>query len=90
MELCFEEEDFDRFLEKLEKYPDIEPLGGVIEYSWGQRVVRFYDLDGHYLIEVGENMKMVVNRFLSGGMSMEELSNKIDVSVSGLEMLLKS
>lgn len=90
MELCFETEDFDRFLEKLGKYPDIEPLGGVIEYSWGQRVVRFYDLDGHYLIEVGENMKMVVNRFLSGGMSMEELSNKIDVSVSGLEKLLKS
>lgn len=35
-------------------------------------------------------MKMVVNRFLSGGMSMEEISKKIDVSVSGLEKLLKS
>lgn len=89
MELCFESEDFDRFLEKLEKHPGIEPLGGVIEYSWGQRVVRFYDLDGH-LIEVGENMKMVVNRFLSGGMGMEEISKKMDVSVSGLEKLLKS
>lgn len=89
IELCFEEEDFDSFLEKLRQYPDIETLGGVIEYSWGQRVVRFYDLDGH-LIEVGEDMKMVAGRFLSGGMTMEEISKKMDVSLADLDKLLKS
>ena len=51
MELAFETRDFDGFLEKLEQYPGIEYLGEVIEHSWGQRVVRFYDPDGN-LIEV--------------------------------------
>ena len=41
--------------------------------SWGQRVIRFYDLDGH-IVEVGEDMKMVLKRFLASGMTMEEIS----------------
>lgn len=87
MEICFEEPDFDGFLEKLKKYPDLEFLGDVVEHDWGQRVVRFYDLDGH-IIEVGEDMKMVIKRFLNTGMSMEEVSAKMDVSVEDLEKLL--
>ena len=86
-EIVFEEQDFDGFLNKLKKYPDIEYLGEVIEHSWGQRVIRFYDLDGH-IIEVGEDMKMVIKRFLNTGMSMEEVSAKMDVSVEDLEKLL--
>lgn len=87
MELCFEEEEFDSFLAKLKSYPNIKYLGDVVEQSWGQRVIRFYDLDGH-LIEVGENMKMVINRFLDSGMSMEEVSAKMDVSLKDLDSLL--
>lgn len=87
MELCFEEEHFDEFLEKLKRYPDIKYLGNVVEHSWGQRVIRFYDLDDH-LIEVGESMKMVINRFKQSGMTMDEISKRMDVSVSDLEMLL--
>lgn len=89
IELCFEEENFDDFLKKLKEYPDIEYLGDVIEYSWGQRVVRFYDLDGH-IIEVGESMKIVINRFLSSGISMEEISKKMDASIEDLEKLLNN
>ena len=89
IELCFEEENFDNFLEKLKEYPDIKYLGDVKEYSWGQRVVRFYDLDGH-LVEVGESMKMVINRFLAGGLTMDEISIKMGVSVEDLEKLLKA
>ena len=62
-------------------------LGDIIEHSWGQRVIRFYDLDGH-IIEVGEDMKMVVNRFLSSGMDMEEVSARMDVSIADLTRLL--
>lgn len=87
MELCFEEEHFDDFLEKLKAYPNIKYLGDVTKHSWGQRTVRFYDLDGH-IIEVGEDMKMVINRFLSDGLSMSEISVKMDVSISDLEKLL--
>ena len=88
-EVGFEEQNFDGFLNKLKEYPDIEYLGEVIEHSWGQRVIRFYDLDGH-LIEVGEDMKMVIKRFLNTGMSMEEVSERMDVSIGDMEKLLNS
>lgn len=89
VEICFEEQDFDGFLDKLKKYPHIEYLGEVVEHSWGQRVIRFYDLDGH-IIEVGEDMKTVIKRFLASGMTMEEVSAKMDVSIADLAKLLNS
>lgn len=89
MELCFEEEDFDAFLEKLKGYPELVCLGGVVEHGWGQRVIRFYDPDGH-IIEVGEEMKKVIGRFLARGMTMEEISVKMDASVEDLMKLLKA
>ena len=88
-EIVFEEQDFDGFLNKLKAYSDIEYLGEVIEHSWGQRVIRFYDLDEH-LIEVGEDMQMVVKRFLASGMTMEEVSAKMDVSIEDLTKLLNN
>ena len=55
-ELYFEEQDIESFAEKLEKlYPDIEYVNRLMTHSWGQRVIRFYDLDGN-LIEVGTPM----------------------------------
>ena len=89
VEIVFEEQDFDSFLNKLKEYPNIEYLGEVIEHSWGQRVIRFYDLDGH-IIEVGEDMKMVIKRFLDSGMTMEEVSVKMDASIEDLTKLLNS
>ena len=86
MEICFEEQDFDGFLGKLRAYPNIEYLGEIVEHSWGQRVVRFYDPDGH-IIEVGEDMKMVVQRFLASGMSLAQVSKRMDVSLQDLEKL---
>ena len=55
-ELYFEEKDIEAFVEKLEKlYPSIQYVNKLMEQSWGQKVVRFYDLDGN-LIEVGTPM----------------------------------
>lgn len=52
-ELYFEENDLEGFIQKLIKlYPEIEFVNSITEYDWGQKVVRFYDLDGN-LIEVG-------------------------------------
>lgn len=89
VEIVFEEQDFDGFLNKLKKYPDIEYLGEVIEHSWGQRVIRFYDLDGH-IVEVGEDMKMVLKHFLASSVTMEEISVKMDASVEDLIKLMSS
>ncbi len=55
-ELYFEETDIEGFVEKLEKlYPLISYGNRLMTHSWGQKVVRFYDLDGN-LIEVGTPM----------------------------------
>ena len=55
-ELYFEERDIEVFVEKLERlYPSIEYVNRLMTHSWGQRVIRFYDLDGN-LIEVGTPM----------------------------------
>ncbi|EPY2272308.1 glyoxalase [Clostridium sporogenes] len=88
IELCFEEENFDDFLNKLDEYPDIQRLEDVIEHSWRQRVVRFYDLDEH-IIEVGESMKDIINRFISSGLSMEEISKKNGYITRGFEETFK-
>ena len=87
VEIVFETSNFDEFLMKLKEYQNIEYLGEVIEHTWGQHVIRFYDLDGH-MIEVGEDMKMVIQRFLSTGMTMEEISSKMDASAEDLTKLL--
>ena len=55
-ELYFEERDIEAFVEKLEQsYPSIQYANKLMTHSWGQKVVRFYDLDGN-LIEVGTPM----------------------------------
>ena len=55
-ELYFEEPDLETFIEKLERlYPDIQYVHRLMTHSWGQKVIRFYDLDGN-LIEVGTPM----------------------------------
>ncbi|MDD3794852.1 MAG: VOC family protein [Lachnospiraceae bacterium] len=52
-ELYFEEADIEAFSKKLENYKEpIEYVNPLMEHSWGQKVIRFYDPDGN-LIEVG-------------------------------------
>ena len=87
MELYFEEKQFDAFLARLRSYPDIRYIGDITEQSWGQRTVKFYDPDGH-IIEVGESMKSVVERFLSLGLSMEETATRMKVTAGDLEKIL--
>ena len=90
MELYFEEDKFDDFIAKLEQRSDIRYIDNVVkEAGWGQRSIRFYDPD-HHIIEVGEEMKMVVKRFLDSGMSMEQTAERMNISVSDLESLLQS
>jgi catechol 2,3-dioxygenase-like lactoylglutathione lyase family enzyme len=85
-ELAFEEDNFDDFLKNLDELELVHPL---IEHSWGQRVVRFYDPDGH-IIEVGEKMKSVVERFQARGMSIDEIAKKMDVNEKDIYKMLQS
>lgn len=76
-ELYFEEDDFDTFAERLREQ-DIRYVHPVKEHAWGQRVVRFYDPDGH-IIEVGENIQSVCRRFAGSGMTPEQIAVRMDV-----------
>lgn len=78
-ELYFEVDDFDNFTSKLRNF-DIVYVHQIKTHSWGQRVVRFYDLDRN-IIEVGENMKTVCRRFLDSGMTPEQVARRMDVPV---------
>ena len=52
-ELYFEEPNMEAFVSRLEElYPNVHYVNKLMTHSWGQQVVRFYDLDGN-LIEVG-------------------------------------
>ena len=52
-ELYFEEPDIEGSAKKLaESEFEIEYVNELMEHSWGQKVIRFYDPDGN-LIEVG-------------------------------------
>lgn len=87
-ELYFEEDDFDGFIQKMNDITDINYVHPVAEHSWGQRVVRFYDPDKH-IIEVGENIIMVVRRFLNSGLSIEETAIRMDVPADYVKSCLE-
>ena len=88
-EMYFGVDDFDEFAGRLKLRSDIELLHDVLETPWGQRVIRFYDCDGH-LIEAGENMKDVVMGFLKDGLSMAEVADRIDAEVNDVYKILIS
>ena len=72
----------------LQKEYDIEYVHPIIEHSWGQRVVRFYDPDKH-IIEVGENMKIVCKRFLNSGMTPEQVAERMDVPMKFINACMR-
>ena len=86
-ELYFEEDDFDKFSEKLEKF-DLGYVHPIKEHAWGQRVVRFYDPDWH-VIEVGENMKVVCKRFLDSGMTPEQVAARMEVPIKFVKACMR-
>lgn len=85
-ELYFEEDDMDKFIDKIDKL-NLKYVHKLKEHSWGQRVIRFYDLDGH-IIEVGENLAVVAKRFKDSGMSIQEVAARMDVPLQYVEELL--
>ncbi|RAZ07405.1 glyoxalase, partial [Klebsiella oxytoca] len=49
---------------------------------------RFYDLDRN-IIEVGENMKTVCQRFLDSGMTPEQVASRMDVPIQYIHDCIK-
>ena len=86
-QLYFEVDDIDCWEAKIKSINDIEFLHNTKEYPWGQRVIRFYDYD-KYIIELSESMNAVVKRFVSGGMSIPEVAERMGVPEAYVETLL--
>ena len=86
-ELYFDEHEIESFYIRLRVF-DVELIHELKEHSWGQRVVRFYDPDGH-IIEVGEHMGDVARRFLGEGMTREEAAKRMEIPEEMLDAFLK-
>ena len=76
MELYFEVDDFNAFIDKLNTYEKVKYVCKPMRHEWEQRVVRIYDPDYH-IIEIGESMAVIAKRYLGKGLSVEETSKII-------------
>ena len=88
MEVYFETDDMDGFIEKLKSCTDIKYIHPLIEHSWGQRAIRFYDLDNH-IIEVAESLVMVIKKFIGSGLTIEQIAIRMDVDVNYVKSALE-
>lgn len=86
-ELYMECEDLDTFVEDLMKRKDIRLIHPVKEHAWGQRGIRFYDPDQH-IIEVSEPLPTVVKRLTQQGMSLEQIAEKMGLSLRMVTRML--
>lgn len=79
-ELYFEVNDLEAFSQKVADFGGIEYVHETKEQPWGQRAIRLYDMDKH-IIEIGEDMTIVVNRFFSSGLTAEQTAQRMDVPI---------
>lgn len=76
MELYFEVDDYEEFLQKLKGFPEIVHVHPPKKHDWQQRVARIFDPDGH-IIEIGESMAFIARRYLNEGKTPEETAKII-------------
>lgn len=77
-ELYFEADDLDAVWARLSE-AGVQVVHPLREQPWGQRVFHLYDPDGH-IVEFGEPMPVVIQRFLAQGMSAEEVAQRTSMS----------
>jgi hypothetical protein len=88
MELCFEVNDIHPIWKEISsrKTPLVHPLQ---EQPWGQLVFRIYDPDGH-IVEVGEAIPVFVTRFLSQGMTIQQVAERTSVPEEAVRQIAES
>jgi len=74
VEIYFEIEDINTLFDRIQN-ENIDFVHEIKEQPWGQRCFRIYDPDKH-IIEFGEPMPIVIQRFSSQGISIEEIVKK--------------
>lgn len=87
-ELYFETNTLDDFLNTLNDQA-VKFIHPIREQPWGQRVVRFYDLDDN-IIEVGEPMPAVIIRYAQQGLTAEQIAAKTSMPLEIVKQILES
>ncbi|MBN1429382.1 MAG: VOC family protein [Anaerolineae bacterium] len=82
-ELYFESDEIEALLCRLKEH-SVEFISEIQEQPWGQRVMRFYDPDGH-IIEVGEPIASTVLRMHKQGASNREIVKKTGMPAEFVE-----
>lgn len=72
---------------ELKQHSDIVWVHEIIEYPWGQRDMRLYDPDKH-IIEIAEEMGTVIKRFMSQGMTIEQVSERTMFPIESIKYYL--
>ncbi|AWI09100.1 VOC family protein [Ereboglobus luteus] len=87
-ELCFETENLDAIHKRLKEH-GVKFLHEINTEIWGQRAVRFYDIDGH-LIEIGEAMPIFLKRIYDEeGGNLEATAKRTFMPVPALKQILQ-
>lgn len=86
-ELYFETDELEPIYQRVHE-TGVEFIHPICEQPWGQRVMRFYDPDGH-IIEIGETMEAVVWRFHEQGLSVDHISQKSSMPREFIEGVIK-
>jgi catechol 2,3-dioxygenase-like lactoylglutathione lyase family enzyme len=86
-ELYFETGNIETIAAKLDA-ADVTWVHAMRAQPWGQRVMRFYDPDGH-IIEIGEPMEAVVWRFHQQGLSLEDVAAKSSMPAAFVEQVIR-
>lgn len=87
-ELYFETSTLDDFLISL-KDQAVKLIHPVREQPWGQRVIRFYDLDEN-IIEVGEPMPAVIIRYAQQEMAADQIAAKTSMPLEIVKQILEA
>lgn len=87
-ELYFETDELEPIAQRLNA-AGVEFIHPICEQPWGQRVMRFYDPDGH-VIEIGETLEAVVWRFHEQGLSNAQINEKSGMPHEFIEGVLQA
>lgn len=87
-ELYFETFQLDEACQRLEA-AGVRWIHAMVEQPWGQRVIRFYDPDGH-ILELGEPMPAVIARFLAQGLSLEAIAQRTFMPLEVVQQMANS
>jgi catechol 2,3-dioxygenase-like lactoylglutathione lyase family enzyme len=85
-ELYFKTDELETIQQRLNA-AGVEFIHPVREQPWGERVMRFYDPDGH-IIEIGEALESVARRFHRDGQTIEWIMEKIGMSREFVEQAI--